>query len=381
MTSWRHSRQLPGVKCAGPRSVRRACVIIPVRNEAETIAATLDALAMQQGVDPGAFEIIVLANNCVDDSVERVNAARRRHPHLTLDVIECDFPEENANVGAARKLLMDEAARRLPSGGIIASTDGDTVVDAHWLAATFQEFSDGADVVGGRILARSPSAAGADLELRRIHLTDTMYRHLIAAVEDVIDPDPADPWPRHFQHFGASLAITRDAYLGLGGLPRVPHLEDMALYDAARRADARIRHSPRVRAVTSARLGGRVGMGLSTQLGEWQALAKAGAWPIVESADFVIARIRDRRRLREIWSNAGDRMDEMTFGCLLEREHTAFCAAAARLEPLDDAVANLRQRLAPLHAGSRAAPISAALEDIEPVRFRPLTAQMEERSA
>jgi hypothetical protein len=48
-------------------------VIIPAKDEAQTIAATLTALANQtdlngQPLNPLTYEIIVLANNCTDES-------------------------------------------------------------------------------------------------------------------------------------------------------------------------------------------------------------------------------------------------------------------------------------------------------------------------
>jgi Glycosyl transferase family 2 len=372
---------LAGNRARTEQTQARACVIVPVRNEAETIEATLNALVAQEEIDRGAFEIIVLANNCDDDSAKLARAFGRSHPDLNLEVIERTFSDAEATIGNVRRLLMDEAARRLPAGGIIASTDGDTIVQRDWLAATFREFARGVDLVGGRILARSPTNQPANPALRRIHLADTTYRYLMAEVEDLIDPDPADPWPRHFQHFGASLAITREAYLGVGGLPRVPWLEDIALYDELRRADAAIRHSPKVRVATSERLGGRVGVGFSTQLSEWQALIEAGRPSIVESVAFVIERARERRRLRDVWTNAQFWKNGLTFGCFFESEISEFRPSAERLETLDDAIRHLRQALADLRRVGRAPLLSDSFEEIAPVHFRATLAHMAERSA
>ena len=84
-------------------------------------------------------------------------------------------------------------------------------------------------------------------------------------------PIRADPWPRHHQHFGASLAITVAAYRHVGGMPAEPFLEDEALYRRLRQHDLNVRHSDRVSVVTSSRRRGRVAVGLSWQLREWQA--------------------------------------------------------------------------------------------------------------
>ena len=359
--------------------VSRVCVIVPARNEAGTIAAAVAALGNQTGVDLNAVEVIVLANNCDDDTAARARAAGRLSS-VAVKVIEHQFREDDANIGTVRRTLMDLAASRLPSDGVIASTDADTVVAPDWLAATLAAVDAGADLVGGRIFARPQRDGAADPSLRRLYLADTVYRFLIAEVEDLIDPTPADPWPRHFQHFGASLAVTRDAYLRAGGLPKVPFLEDMALHDELRRRDAAIRHCPTVRAATSARLAGRVGMGLSTQLREWRELIASGRPSVIESAEFIIERARERRRLRELWTS--ERLWEMgeTFGCFSEACIAGFDPPVARLEPLGDAIATLRRRLTSLRVDGRAPLLSDSLEQIEPVRLLAAAGQMSERS-
>ena len=48
-----------------------ACVVIPARDEADSITRTLASLASQQGLDgrptdAATFEILLLANNCRD---------------------------------------------------------------------------------------------------------------------------------------------------------------------------------------------------------------------------------------------------------------------------------------------------------------------------
>ena len=82
-------------------------------------------------------------------------------------------------------------------------------------------------------------------------------------LEDQFDPCPADPWPCHHQHYGASLALTVRAYRRVGGLPAVPYLEDEALWQLLLGQGLPVRHSPHVQVYTSARRCGRVEVGLS----------------------------------------------------------------------------------------------------------------------
>ncbi|HEX8425346.1 glycosyltransferase [Hymenobacter sp.] len=283
-------------------------VIIPAKDEAENLPATLAALAAQtdlqgQPLDFASYEILVLANNCHDQTANVVRAFAQQHPALALHVAEIALPPSEAHVGQARRLLMDEACRRLeritgPSG-IIASTDADTRVAPTWLAATQQEMKAGADAVGGRIFPERPIRKSC--LVRRTHLRDATYRLLRAHLEALVDPDPADLWPRHHQHYGASLAITVAAYRQVGGLPIVPFLEDEALCQALRRYDLRLRHSPAVQVNTSARQAGRVAVGLSWQLREWAQMTRQQREPLVESGAALVAEWTVRRKLRQLW--------------------------------------------------------------------------------
>jgi len=291
-----------------------ACVIIPVRNEARTLRETLRALADQRDsdgapLDRARYEVIVFANDCTDHSAALVRAFAARHPTLALHVVERGYPAGTFHVGHARRMLMDEACRRLlvlgRRRGVIASTDGDTRVASTWIAATLREVAQGADAVCGRIVTDLPADTEAGRLTRQYHLRDVGYRLLVAEMESLLDPDPHDPWPRHHQHFGASLAVTAGAYLRAGRLPVVPYLEDVALYQALRRVDARIRHSPTVRVTTSPRLMGRTEVGLAQQLREWTAMGAARQPHRVESATAVEARLRAHHSLRVVWRAIG----------------------------------------------------------------------------
>ena len=285
----------------------RLSVIIPAKDEAAGLPATLAALAHQTdlaggSLPPGCFEVLVLANNCTDATAEVVRRQARRWPHLPLSVAEITLPPAEAHVGRARRLLMDEACARLElaaGAGIIASTDADTRVAPTWIAAILAEAAAGADAVGGRIGTEYDECASPELlHLRRIQTRDAAYRLLCARLEDAIDPAPADPWPRHHQHFGASLAITTSAYRRVGGLPEVRFLEDEALCQRLRRHDLTVRHSPRVQVLTSARREGRVEVGLSWQLREWLQMGRQQREPHVESPSQLAHRWRLRQQLR-----------------------------------------------------------------------------------
>lgn len=286
------------------------CVVIPVKDEAQTLSQNLTAFANQtclagKPLCPSRYELIVLANNCADESAEIARQFTRQHPHLVVHVAEMSLPPDRAYIGHVRKLLMDEAYLRLMSlghsRGIIASTDGDTKVSATWIAAILAEIGSGVDAVGGRILTDRHSRHALHPQAKSYFLQEVGYRSLMAQVEFHLDPDPHDPLPRHYQHYGASLAVTAEMYAKAGGIPPVRTPEDEAFYQALLRVDARFRHSPLVQVTTSARLSGRSPVGLAAQLRKWTEMSEASTFK-VEPAAATIGWFKLRRKLRLLWA-------------------------------------------------------------------------------
>jgi hypothetical protein len=145
--------------------------------------------------------------------------------------------------------------------------------------------------------------------VRRRFLRNVGYAMLTSEVEARIDPRPGDPWPRHEQFSGASLAVTARAYHEVGGLPPLPSSEDVALGAALRRADIEIRHSLAVRVCTSGRLDGRAPSGLAALLAGWAGLTSDEAFQRVPSAANVVDRVTCRRALRDLWERARERRE------------------------------------------------------------------------
>jgi Glycosyl transferase family 2 len=291
------------------------CVIVPVRNEADRLDSTLTALAHQMDLDGYPFssdryEVILFANNCSDDSAAIARQFVEQHPHLILHVVESILPPEQAYIGWVRKQLMDEAHRRLISlgrkRGVIASTDGDSCVAPDWIAATLYEVACGADAVGGRIVTDQSDRAMLAPYARACHLREVGYRFLVAELEAYLDPNPFDILPRHFQHYGASLAVTAEMYEQAGGMPAVRTPEDVALYQALVRVNARFRHSPLVRVTTSARQIGRAQGGLANQLKQWTEMGMQQQPFLVESAEAIATRLQASCQLRRLWQQILD---------------------------------------------------------------------------
>jgi hypothetical protein len=186
------------------------------------------------------------------------------------------------------------AARYAAAGradGILCATDADTVPSPIWLAATLHEM-ERADVVTGRILIDPVDWALLPESIRALLSEENTYQFAIAQLCAQLDPQPHDPWPRHWQRSGPSIAVHLAAYDAVGGVPPVRTLEDIALYDALAAAGARIRHSLRVRVTTSARFHSRAPGGFGERISAWRDGGDAYRPLLVENPQVTIARLR-----------------------------------------------------------------------------------------
>lgn len=278
----------------------RMVVAIPARDEIGHIAACLGALALQQGVAPGSFGVIVLVNNASDGTAAE---ARRLAPALPfqLMVVETELEAGLAHAGTARRLAMDLAALWLlgEKRGLILTTDADSRVAPDWLAATLAAIDDGADAVAGEVDFRADEARSLPGRLRRRIRLEASLGQVLTELSSRLDPRPHNPWPRHARTSGASLAVSRDWYLRIGGLPLVALGEDRALADRLERAGARLRHAPEVRVSTSARLQGRAAGGTADTISRQARQPWIACDPDLEPVLGAMRRARRQRDLRK----------------------------------------------------------------------------------
>ena len=245
-----------------------ACVCVPAKDESDRIGDLLAALAEQT---VGGFEVLVLANGCADDTAAVARRAGRRLG-LDLHVGEVSFPPHRAHVGTARRALGAAAVRRLPAGGAMLTTDADTRPAPDWVERNLAALRcplnpAGADCVCGRVKTDAPDPRDpAGRRAAALHALRQRHRRLADRLAWLLAPDPADPWPRHHDEAGASLAVTATMLRRVGGVPAVASSEDVALVAAVRRAGGTVRHDPRVSVRTSRRRDGRCPGGLADLL-------------------------------------------------------------------------------------------------------------------
>ncbi len=323
-----------------------ACVTVPAKDEEELLPSALRALAEQKTVsgdplDHQRYEVILLINNTRDRSRQVAEQFQRLYPTFKLHIVERNLDKSHSHNGYVRRLLMDEACRRLEMRGanskVILTTDADSQVASNWISRNREELANGAQAVGGRIMILPDDEVLLDPATRAIQKYDHRYRRLIAWLEDRLDPQAHDPWPRHHQHFGASLAITPCIYKFVGRLPPRRYFEDIAFYKALMQHDVRLRHSNRVRVFTSARLTGRARYGLSSELTDWQLCGKKGLRVRLECLEFLEYLFTVRHRFRLLWLDYQDnhelsahRVRELSRDTGLTFSHIAAEVQAAR---------------------------------------------------
>ncbi|GJE36732.1 glycosyltransferase [Methylobacterium persicinum] len=289
----------------------RPCVVcVPARNEAERLPFLLATLAGQDAEGP--VRVVVLANNCTDGTADAVRA--RRFDRLDVRLIEASLAPPDAHVGTARRMALDAGADWLDEiggeDGILLTTDADARLPDNWISANLRALEQ-ADVVGGRLVidgdeALAPGVTDLNGRVER-------YWAGVRRLEELLDPAPHDPAPRHGDHTGASLAFPVSLYRAVGGLPPLPCGEDNALVGLMRDSGARLRHCPDVHVHVSARREGRVAGGMATEM-ERRARAVAGEGYLLPEATFWETLVRRRAALRRAYG-------------LPDAERTDACAA------------------------------------------------------
>ena len=233
-----------------------AIVVVPARDEARRIGACIEALAAQT-VGRDAFAVIVVLDDCSDDTHAVVDDATRR---CRLDATVVPGPGRGS--GPARKVGMDLACDRLleagRSDGLIASTDADSRPATDWLERQLAHLARGSQAVAGRIELDPLEAARLPDEVLRRRARDAGER--LARVRSV------DPDAQHHHFAGASLGVTADTYRLVGGIDPMPSLEDDRFAAQLSAFGIPITRSDDVVVTTSARADGRAQHGLSADL-------------------------------------------------------------------------------------------------------------------
>jgi glycosyltransferase involved in cell wall biosynthesis len=275
--------------------VNNAVIAIPVRDEAKRIGSCLAALSRQT---TPAGHVVLLLNNCTDGTAQVVKELPPG-PHQ-LHIVECRLEGPSASAGIARSIAMDYAAP-LIGEGVILSTDADAEVPENWVEANLRAIEHGADAVCGQAVIDPIEALLIPQHLHQDDAREVAYGRLLDEIAALVLPDPADPWPRHQEDSGASIAITASMFRCVGGVPPRASGEDRALIAVLRSIDARVRHDPQIRVVVSGRTEGRAPGGMADTIRRRMVQQDEFVDDCLEPAWPAFHRLRMKRRFTVLW--------------------------------------------------------------------------------
>jgi glycosyltransferase involved in cell wall biosynthesis len=310
----------------------RLVVALPVKDEAERLPACIAALSNQP--ESPRLTVLVLVNNSTDGSAG-IARALGTASRCRVVVEEILLPARHANAGSARRIAMHKAAALAGDDGIILTTDADGRVAPDWLRANLRHLDAGADAVAGRAVIDPIDEAAIPPALVASDALECRYAAQLDRIAAAIDPDVFDPWPRHDEHSGASIAVTVAAFRRAGGIPHLPMGEDRAFFHSLRRIDARIRHCPHVQVVVSGRTEGRATGGMADTIRRRLVCPDMFLDERLEPLKDAVLRLQLRRRTRLLWAEGA-------------ADHWAISALARNLQLPS---ARVRETLAAPHFG------------------------------
>ena len=195
-------------------------VIVPFRDSERHLAACLESLAGQEGVD-GGYEVLSVDNGSSDGSA----AIAARFPGVTL------LEEATPGAYAARNSAIRRA--RAP---ILAFTDADCAVAGDWLASIVQGMGDPATAV---LLGRMRYPDRASLPLRALAAWEN------AKTAYVLERCP----PAHRFAYANNMAVRASVFDEIGPFREWRRAADSELVHrlAQRRPDLEVRYLPSMR--------------------------------------------------------------------------------------------------------------------------------------
>ncbi|MCU4162609.1 glycosyltransferase [Carboxylicivirga caseinilyticus] len=226
----RHSVSFPFEKDDSKKDIR---VVIPVYLEEESIDLLLDSIHVAAKKCQMQIELIMVVNyssDCSSDVKLRQQklfdyliGQSQEYTHFSISVIQAyDLIAKHAGVGWARKIGMDYAVSKYADednpGGIILSLDADCVVSSNYFTEVWKKFEE--EILNGCTICFEHQSEGLnDSQKEAIFQYELHLRYYLQALR----------WTGHphaFHTVGSSFAITAEAYVRAGGIPRKQAGED-----------------------------------------------------------------------------------------------------------------------------------------------------------
>jgi glycosyltransferase involved in cell wall biosynthesis len=210
-------------------------VVISTYNRSALLATCLDALGAQEVPPHVRWEVVVVDNNCTDDTPAVVERARSTAPMPIRYVFE-----HRQGVAFGRNSGVAQTR-----GRVLAFTDDDVQPAADWIATILRAFDEHrADALGGRVMPRWTAPVPAwiqewleERQYRHTHLGILVHPELVRITRETTYPPI----------WGSNAAVTRRGFMDLGGFDTRMGRVKAKLYggedtDLIRRAAARDFH-------------------------------------------------------------------------------------------------------------------------------------------
>jgi cellulose synthase/poly-beta-1,6-N-acetylglucosamine synthase-like glycosyltransferase len=219
-------------------------VVIPARNEEDTIAASVASTRAALAACPQLQDrwIVVVCDSCTDATATRARQALDD----AGEVIECSV----GTVGQARAIGVEAVSMRFQQIAQervwIANTDADTTVPVDWIARQLPLADKGWAAIAGIVRVDSIDGEGHGA-------IDALF------ADYAIDDDGSHP---HVH--GANLGVRADAYASVGAWRHIALAEDHCLWARLKAAKWPTLSTSAVVVTTSGRLTGRAVGGFDT---------------------------------------------------------------------------------------------------------------------
>lgn len=333
-------------------------VSVPAKDEEAHIGACLRALGAQT-VRPDV--IVLYLNNCADRTPE---ICRMFASSGNIRIFEEKIVAAEASAGEARRRALDHAAA-LCGNGVILTTDADSRPAPDWIAKNLGAMADGADVVCGKAQLCPEDARQIRYGLHFDDMREMYLLALLDEIESAINPDRNDPWPRHAEESGASIALRAETLRRIGGAPFVASGEDRALVARCRMIDLKIRHDPEIVVEVSGRVEGRAKGGMAETIKRRIHRQDEFTDALIEPAIDAYRRSIAKARFRACWAGefAGD---ALAADLLVENG----CVESLMASPYFGAAWDALQRASPVLQRRRVAYAALARETRQALQLR-----------
>ena len=161
-----------------PTPISSIVVVIPARNEADTIVSALTSVDEASEMLPSIpVDVVVACDRCTDDTALKSKTVRARN--CVIHVVESTGWRTVGEVRAAgvRQGLLRATKRNVSLPSVwIANTDADTSVGPRWLVDQLRFANSGVDAVAGIVDLRADGSL-SDLTVKVFHEMYSSNRH------------------------------------------------------------------------------------------------------------------------------------------------------------------------------------------------------------